>query len=77
MAYLVGPYGGDGRAPNFRWELQYGNFDHITMALMPYVNIKVTEKKTNLKFQVLIRLARLFFIIRKFIYHGAYILGLP
>jgi len=40
--------------------MQYGNFDHITM---PYVNIKVTEKKTNhAKFQVLIELARLFFI---------------
>jgi len=43
--------------------VQYGNFDYITMALMPYVNINLTEKKTNqFKFQVLIRLARLFFI---------------
>jgi len=33
------------------------------MALMPYVNIEVTEKKKNhLKFHVLIRLARRFFI---------------
>jgi len=53
-----------GRAPQLqvRTAVAYGNFDHITMALMPYVNIKVTEKKTNnLKFHVLIRLARLFF----------------
>ena len=46
-----------------RTAVSYGNFDHIMMALMPYVNIKVTGKKTNhVKFQVLIRLARLFFI---------------
>ena len=46
-----------------RTAVAYGNFDHIMMALMPYVNIKVTGKKTNhVKFQVLITLARLFFI---------------